>query len=130
MDESLIKSKDYHVCTVDCKTLGRPEISDDPYRARYCPINSVQSYDRARVDWSRARVLHACCREKTMEPPRSCSQDITPALVLNTGLNISNRPVTVTPQTPGSGDFFFWNRFGLGAFAGHVMRMRMRGIAC
>ena len=37
-----------------------------------------------------------------MEPPRSCSQDITPALVLNTGLNISNRPVAVTPQTPGS----------------------------
>ena len=37
-----------------------------------------------------------------MEPPRSCSQDITPALVLNTGLNISDRPVTVTPQTPGS----------------------------
>ena len=37
-----------------------------------------------------------------MEPPRNCSQDITPALVLNTGLNISNRPVTVTPQTPGS----------------------------
>lgn len=39
-----------------------------------------------------------------MEPPQSSSQDITPstALVLNTGLNISNRPVTVTPQIPGS----------------------------
>ena len=41
-----------------------------------------------------------------MEPPRSSSssQDSNPStsLVLNTGVNISNRPVTVTPQLPGS----------------------------
>ena len=41
-----------------------------------------------------------------MEPPQSSSssQDSNPStlLVLNTGVNISNRPVTVMPQLPGS----------------------------
>ena len=69
------------------------------WRSLPCKISSNQQRS---VIWSSTCWLQQSARVvyKKMEPPQSSSQDITPstALVLNTGLNISNRPITVMPR--------------------------------